>query len=224
MDYKILYKFPSRSRPEKFFKAIDNISSLSFSNNYLIQATLDLDDESMNNAEVRAKLSMYSKVIPEWGYSKGKIDAVNRAMDFIPTWDISVLMSDDMVFVRSSFDEVIRDAFRKNFNDLDGLAHFPDGILADRLITLSIMGRKFYDRFGYIYYPGYWSVYADQEQHQVAMILGKHKYFPTDIVRHVHPAWNLAPLDELYRRNEEPTAYKKDGYLFLSRREINFGL
>lgn len=76
---KILYKFASRNRPEKFFKAVDNIIEMSRSDDYMIMATLDIDDPTMANAVVRDKINSYgSKLKAYYGTSKSKVDAINK--------------------------------------------------------------------------------------------------------------------------------------------------
>jgi hypothetical protein len=119
--------------------------------------------------------------------------------------------------------EIIK-AFNEHFPDGDGLIHFPDQIALERLVTVPIMGRKYYDRFGYLYYPGYKSVCPDNEQMEVAMLLKRYVYINKVMYHHNHPVWKLAEWDDLYRRNEAPIHYAEDGQLLKDRRKINFGL
>src|SRR5690606_32245394 len=139
--YKILYKFPSRERPNKFFSALGNIISKSNSSRYMIECTLDLDDPSMNNDYVCEILDEYQRVADvryTFGHSEGKVHAINRDMDKIDyDWDIVVVMSDDMKFVVEGFDEYIRAAF--NQWGLDSVVHFNDGnSYGKNLMTLNV--------------------------------------------------------------------------------------
>ena len=118
-------------------------------------------------------------------------------------WDILVLVSDDMVPIVDSFDNVIVDLMSKHFPDTDGALHFNDGLFGqDRTITLSIMGRKMYERFGYIYHPDYKSFYCDNEFTDEVRRLDRVIYDPRVIIKHL---WTGGPnsADELYRRNTE---------------------
>ena len=92
---KILFKFPSKSRPEKFFSVIENITDLSRSEDYSILATFDINDPLMANEDVKNRLIGYSKIKSIYGTSLSKIDACNRDMGFSGDWDILVLVSDD---------------------------------------------------------------------------------------------------------------------------------
>lgn len=215
---KILYKYPTRSRPKKFFDSLYNFYAIAQHQNFKMIISLDEDDVSMSSE--RWFMQPDDRVDVIWGFSKGKVDAINRDMDKYNDWDILVLLSDDMV-LRPWFDMEILKAFEDGFS---GLVHFPDGIANERLCTFTVMDRAYYDLFGWIYNPIYKSVGCDNEQHEVAVKLGRYKYVPVDIVRHLHPAYGMAPIDDLYRRNEDPVLYTKDLEMLRNRRAINFGI
>jgi hypothetical protein len=216
----LLIKFPSRARPEKFFKCIENIQSLIGLVNYNIAATLDIDDETMCNIGVKERLKKYDNLIVYWGLSKNKIDAVNRSIPTGVSWKYLLVTSDDMVYIKKDFGKYILKAFEENPEA--GLIHFPDGTMGERLITLPLMTKKYYELFGYVYNPSYESVYADNEQMDVAKKLGKYKYIPTDIVRHEHYRWGFGSQDELSKKEDGQESYKIDRETFLRRKAINF--
>jgi hypothetical protein len=187
---------------------------------YQIVVTLDIDDPEAITDEFKTKINTYPNLIPMWGISYGKISAINRDLIFFNDYDILVLLSDDM-HLRPGFDTEILKAFEDGFS---GLAHFPDNIANERLCTFSVMDKKYLDLFGWIYNPIYDSVAADNEQHEVAVKLGRYKYVPVDIVRHLHPAYGMAENDDLYRRNEAPVLYAKDLNTLRNRRAENYGI
>jgi len=221
---KILYKYPSRQRPHKLFPSLDRFYSLVRHLDFQLVITLDEDDASMQTATSQESWYAYanrkSAPIVDLGFSKGKVDAINRGMEKYTDWDILVLLSDDMELL-PGFDTEILKAFEDGFS---GLAHFPDGHANGRLCTFPVMDRKYYDLFGYIYNPIYKSVYCDNEQHQVAVLMKRYKYIPVNIVRHMHPIWGHATFDELYFRNENRLLYHQDGEVFKARKVNNFGL
>lgn len=229
-DYKILYKFPTRSRPDKFFAAIENIISMSASNNYKIVVTIDEDDETMNNDYVASTVLAHQKsydLLVMLGNSEGKIHAVNRDMDKITNaydWDIVVVMSDDMKFVVYGFDNAIRAAFDKY--GLDSVIHFNDGnSYKDKLMTLNVQGRINYDRFKYLYNPEYISLWCDNEQMEVAKLIGNYYYMGDKpvIVNHLHPCHVQGVVyDDLLRHTE--TFYRVDEQTFLKRKKKNFDI
>lgn len=223
-NIRICYKFPSRSRPEKFLSRLKNIREMAKHNNYFVFATLDDDDESMKDVSLWNSVSdLGMAIITDWGTSKNKIDAVNRGMQKIDgMFDVLILMSDDMNFIRPGFDlEIIQD-FRNIFPDGDGLLHYPDGFANERLITMPIMGDKYYRRFGYIYHPDYISLHCDNEQQEVARTLRRYAFINKRLFDHNHPAWGMSPSDDQYRRTE--SYYKIDEETFNKRKAINFGL
>lgn len=221
---KILIKFPSRSRRNKMFACIDNIISMSKHDDYKIQLTLDYDDRDVVGDDVKERIASYGdKVHAIYGHSSGKIFAVNRDMEFSGEWDILISVSDDFWFDVSGFDLEIIKAAKEN---PDCLLHFPDGHANNRLITMPIMDRAYFNRTGYIYYPGYQSVYADNEQMEVAKILGRHRFYNKRLFTHRHPknSKQYGPVDELLKKTEDPMNYKIDGALFRERQKHNFYL
>jgi hypothetical protein len=189
-DYKLLVKFPTRGRPDKFFTVLDRYYYGSKRKNltsFLI--TCDKDDISMNNDAVRERLQKnYRNTFVVFGESKSKIEAVNNDMNLAPEHDIILLASDDMVPEEKGYDEVIRNKMQELYPDTDGVLWFFDGYRRD-FNTLCILGKKYYDRFGYIYHPSYKSFWCDNEFTDVANNLGKQTFIDKVIIRHIHPDW-----------------------------------
>lgn len=219
--YKILFKFASRSRNHKFFQGIDNIiNNLADRDNFMILASLDVDDEIMNNPNTIKKITEYvqkypNQIVVKFGTSKNKIDAINRDVNEIKekfNFDILVNFSDDMEFIQHSFDNVIRNKFFVHFSDLDGNVHFNDGFTNDTLSTMSIIGRKYYDRFNYIYHPSYISLWCDNEYTQVAKKNNKLLYFEDRIFRHNHPSNVGGFIDEQYIKTESFSEIDRQNY------------
>jgi hypothetical protein len=215
---KILYKFPCKSRPEKFFAALDNLHQLSEQKSFKVLATLDVDDPTAHTQTFRDRLKQYDTVLPMWGFSKGKVSAINRDMEFSGDWDILVLISDDMKLL-PGFDTEIVKAFEDGFS---GLVHFPDGYANERLVTFPVMDRKYYQLDNYIYNPAYVSVFCDNEQMFVAQKRGMYKYVNKKIVIHEHAIWGHGEPDALLRHTE--SFYEVDRPTFLRRQAENFGL
>ena len=221
---RILYKYASRSRPDKFRRGLESIAQNSVSDNYVVLATLDSDDPAIEQyrKELR-ECSIASQVIATVATSKNKIDAINRDLNVIQDWDILVNMSDDMVFTAQGFDEVIRSAFDGN---TDLFVHFSDGFQKSNISTMSIIGRKYLERDGYIYHPDYKSLWCDVEATEVAKLRGCYKYMGDDvnILTHLHVAWGKAEWDDLYKRNENPAMWNHDEKLYNERKARNYEL
>ncbi len=217
---KILYIFPSRSRPAKLFAALDNIKKYATHDDYLIAITADLDDPSMMNPEVRDNINSYPNVDLHYGTSGSKVIAINRDLELYQDWHILINMSDDMAFIKYGFDSQIVKDFQQH--GLDTLMHYPDQAAGPALITMAIMGRKYFDRDGFIYNPAYKSLFYDNEQQEVAKLRGKYVFKKNRLFNHNHPAWGLSEADDLMRHTE--SFYNEDKATFEIRKSINFGI
>lgn len=226
MISKILFKLPSRSRPNRVFEVLDEtIKNLNDLKNFVFLLSLDDDDITMNNSEVITKLNSYPNMNIFFGSSDSKISAVNRDMEKLNVdWDILVLLSDDMIPIYKGFDNLIREKFNEYYPNFDGVTWFNDGHQKNRLNTLCILGKKYYERFGYIYNPEYKSLFCDDEFTIVADKLGKQKYFDIVIIEHRQYSIgnNKDRYDELYKKNNNFLTYDSD--IFKKRQSLNFNL
>ena len=217
---KILFKYTTRSRRSNFLRGYDSIlNKIANREDYHILISVDKDDQSMSPLPVLD--GNYTFVV---GNSKNKIDAINRDLnEFDYDWDILINMSDDMIFTKKGFDDIIRAEF---YNDFNQYLHFNDGNQKCNVCTMHIVGRNYYDRFKYIYHPDYISLWCDVENDIVAKQLGCYKYMGDNIklFRHLHPAWGLAPQDALSIKTEDRALWVADEITFNKRKRINFGL
>lgn len=182
---KILYKYPTRQRPLKFLRCISSYYELMKGDNYEFVVTIDDDDKMMHSPEIVSHMSKMKGLTVKSGLNKSKIEAINA--DIPDTdWDIVVLVSDDMFPEVEGFDDIIREDMARLYPDTDGVLWYFDGWRRD-LNTLCILGRKYYERFGYIYHPGYKSFWCDNEFTEVANTLGRQTFIDRVIIRHYHP-------------------------------------
>jgi len=221
---RLLIKFPTRNRSKKFLEVLDlyykNLNNIDLTEFCI---SIDEDDTSMNNEEVLSVLDNYENLTTFISNSKSKIQAINADIEEMNNWDIVLLASDDMIPQIKGYDDIIRENMEKNYPDTDGVLWFFDGNRRD-LNTLCILGKKYYDRFGYIYHPGYKSFYCDDEFTQVANRLKKQTFIDQIIIRHEHPdiPQYRDRLDESYSKNHK--YYPVDYQFFQLRHKNNFGL
>ncbi len=219
---KILVKFPSRSRPERFFKSLDSIYNLAYDpSNIFVLVSADVDDGTMMNSYVYTKIvSEYKNIKIVYGKSDSKIDAVNRDInnladywDEAADWDILVVQSDDMMFLMPNWDEIIRTEIMAG--GLDTLLHIPDQDAKQALATMYIAGRKFYDMFGYIYDPRFKSLWCDNLVQDIAKTLKKYRYVDMpNVIAHLNPVYGHLQRDEMFDRQqadwgEDENMYRK---------------
>lgn len=218
----ILVKFPTRSRPDRFFKTLDayyglasNIDKMHF----LISC--DVDDETMNNHEIIEKFKNYKNLTVKFSENKTKIEAINSNIhDLEYDYDIILLASDDMIPVIEKYDDIIRYYMGYYYKDLDGVLWFNDGIQGSNLNTLSILGAKYYKRFNYIYHPDYKSFFCDNEFTEVSIKLNRCVYIDMIIIKHDHFCIDETLLDDLYLINHDYVEH--DRSIWIKRKIKNY--
>lgn len=189
--------------------------------NTLFLVSVDDDDPETNDPNFDSILSTYENVIIKRGISHSKIHAVNRDLDvFDNEWDIVLLASDDMIPQMIGYDQIIRDNMKNLYPNTDGVLWFNDGYQGDRLNTLCILGKKYYERFNYIYHPDYKSCWSDNEFMEVGNILGKQTYINQVIIRHEHPDWGYGSIDYVHNNNVKD--WHHDNNVFQQRKSNNF--
>lgn len=220
MNNKLLIKFPTRGRMIKFFKVLDlyysNIEDIE-NTHFLISC--DIEDKSMNNGMVKSKLSKYKNLIVKYSNNKSKIEAINNNLDDI-NFDILLLASDDMIPQIFGFDNIIRNKMKEYYSDNDGVLWFNDGYQGNKLNTLCILGKKYYDRFNYIYHPSYKSLWCDNEFQDVSILLNKVQYFDDVIIKHEHQVWTGEKWDEMQIYNDSFNFVDRNNYYL--RKSNNF--
>jgi len=181
----------------------------------------DDDDESMNNMFLKDEIGRIIEPAA-WkgiffGSNKTKIQAVNADLSHIAwSWDIVVLVSDDMSPQIHGYDDVIRSHMMARFPDTDGIVWINDGTQAHKLNTLSILGRRMYQRFGYIYHPSYKSLFCDTEFTDYCTPENS-VYIPYCLIRHEHPGTGFPERgDALYAKNQ--SYWNDDMFNYINRK------
>lgn len=216
----MLIKFPTRSRLGKSLDTLKRYIDLADEPDRLqIVVSLDSDDVACCQNAWRFR-ALHKNVTVCIGPPEGKIAAVNR--DLPNDFDILVLASDDMIPQVKGYDTVIRERMAQFFPDGDGVLFFNDGYCGPQLNTLVICGQAYYARFGYVYFPGYRSLFCDNEFMDEANRLGKQVYFNDVIIRHEHPINTRASPDALYKKND--VAAELDHALYCQRWKPQYDL
>jgi len=211
---KILFKYTTRSRRSNFLRGYDSIINNVKSQDYHVLISVDKDDASMFPLPVLQ--GNHTFVV---GESKNKISAINRDVnEFDYDWDIIVNMSDDMVFIQAGFDEVIRHNFLNRITEqieLDKVLHFPDQHQGSNCMTMSILGRDYYNRDKFIYHPEFESLWVDIVAQAEAQIRGCYKFVNQNIFVHLHPSFGDCNYDEQYRQTEDWGVRQRDYATYL---------
>lgn len=219
----ILFKYPARGRRDKFFSTLQSYyDNLINKDDFEFIISIDDDDHELNNSDFISAVESMKNAKVIIGPSKGKITAINRDIERAKPWSIIVLVSDDMIPVKKGFDMIIRKDMNKHFPDTDGVLWYNDGHQGNKLNTLCILGKVYYERFGYIYHNDYLSLYCDNEFTEVSKRLNKVRYESLCTIEHQHWAWGYGKMDDLYTRNEK--YIQQDHDTFQRRAAIGFEL
>jgi FkbM family methyltransferase len=215
---KFLFKFPSRGRPEKFKSTLQNhLNKLSNNHKYKFVFSFDNDDEKMNNDDIRNFIkSLRIDYEIYYGDNKNKIEAINANIGK-KKFDILMLIADDMVPILENYDEIISNIIDESPNGLDTTIHFNTARWGSILDIWCVMGKKYYDRFKYIYHPDYKSIFCDNEYTEVAKILNRYKFSEYCPFEHVYISGDDTEIKNWQYNSEDWQIYEK-------RKKNKFGL
>lgn len=220
---ELLIKIPTRSRPEQFFNRLDiYFKKLSGEVNCTFLISCDRNDLTMNNINVIKRLCKYKNLFFYFGDNKSKVEAYNADINKHLNFNVLLVASDDMEPVVDGYDKIIMDRMKRAFPDYDGVLNFNDGYVGSDLNTMPVIGKKYYDLFGYVYFPDYKSFACDNELTLVSEMLKKQKICNETIIIHRHPVWGNGISDELYKYNDQFWFYDKQ--LFEKRKSENFSI
>lgn len=223
---KILLKCPTRSRPKKVLRTLQTY--LDYANHpeqIGVALSCDTSDTTMQSIpEIRRLIAKFAWSNVYYSDNHSKIEACNANMHEIPwDWDIVVLVSDDMIPQLRGYDDVIRNHMLTRFPERNGILWFNDGVQGEKLNTLCIYGRAFYEHQGYMYHPDYKSLFCDTELTDQCRNEYKDRciYIPYCIIKHEHPgAGYTQNMDKLYQTNQ--TFWNEDMYTYIRRKHYTY--
>lgn len=207
---------PSRSRPEKSKQTIHKwINSASDINQIELIVSCDLDDP-----ELSAYKDIYSHTIFKnnpvvANKNRSAVDAINYAAS-ISKGDIIIVVSDDTDVFPGWDHAILKEVQGKT----DWILKTQDGI-QPWIITMPIMDRAYYNRFGYVYYTEYQHCFCDTELSCVADIIGR-KIKSKLLFPHKHYSVTKEQPDEVNKKADSTWAQGEK--LFLERYKKNFDL
>lgn len=216
MKFSLIH--PSRERAERCYNVIkDYRNNFSKKNDLEIVISLDLDDVQAGKYHDLHKNHSDTKIVIH--PNKNYVEALNNAAKFA-TGDILIASADDFHFPQN-WDIGLQNVVP--FNRKEYVIWIDDGI-QPRIMTLPILSMEYYQRFGYIYYPEYISMYADNDFTEVAkklnvVVMARHLLF-----RHMHYSLGHMPEDATARKQNAPASYAHGEKIFNRRITENFGL
>ncbi len=212
---KILVKIPSRGRPAELKARLKEFVNLSHLDTTYFIVVCDDDDKTMLWFE---KEFTHPRVMFYYDPPSTKI-SVHNAHVSDEEWDILVAASDDMIPVEG-YDKIIEEEMIKHFPYRNGALWFNTSD-NDMTCTLTVIGRKLYDSFDYVYNPSYRSYYCDDEYSRILTKLGRLKRIERSVITHKVYQDNH-PADATFLKSMVDSIH--DMSLYKTRRASHFGM
>lgn len=202
---------PSRSRFQRSVQTTDMWLRRAGLTPVELIVSVDQDDAQINDY-----LTYYGNKVIVNAAGSNAVTAVNAAAA-VSHGDILVVLSDDTTCPEHWADklEIATE------QDKDCVIRVADGVQA-WLITMPVLTRGYYMRFGYIYHPGYKHMFCDTEFTHIADAMKKVKTRQDLVFKHEHYTVMRTHPDELNRRNDQTWNHGKE--LYLKRLRENFGI
>lgn len=212
---------PSRSRPQQAAATAKAWLSSARLNNEkdTLEYILSIDRDDPNIFEYISlfeQMPVRCDLVIIKGSNKSAIEAINVAAKE-SSGDLLIVVSDDFNTPPYHWDEALRVALK---GESDFLVKTQDG-LQPWIITLPIMDRVYYERFGYVYPPVYQHMWSDTEMTAVGHMLDKIITLPL-VIKHNHYSTGRTPKDQVNERADSSMASGRQ--IFLQRKAVNFGL
>ncbi len=213
MQYNISIIHPSRSRPVQAEQTIklwlDNARDKS-TTEYIL--SVDIDDRCLKRyKELSSKYGTRTHVAK----NKSAIEAINRATRR-SHGNIIIVVSDDFLCEKDWDFKLLKELEGKE----DFIVKTRDGI-QEWIITLPILDRTYYNRFGYVYFPEYKHLFCDTEMTSVADLTGR-KIVSELFFEHAHYSIGKNDKDAINIKND--LTWNQGKKLYNMRKAINFGL
>lgn len=147
--------------------------------------------------------------------NRSAVDAINRAAE-VASGDIFIVVSDDTDCPENWGVDLLKFVEGKT----DWIAKFPEGI-QDWIITMPVMDRAYYNRFGYVYHPDYIHMFCDTELSCVADLTGR-RITGSMVFPHRHYSTGAFAADEVSKKADATWVQGEE--LFLRRAKNKFDL
>lgn len=200
---------PTRQRPEKSFATIQKWVQRC-SSEVEVVVSVDIDDPLLNIYQSLYK-DIHKVIVNK---NRSAVDAVNAAAKEC-TGNIMVVVSDDFDCNQGWGREIIRIVKDRK----DWVLKANDGV-QKWIITLPILDREYYNRFGYVYHPDFIHMFVDTWFTHQAEALGKILRVDTLWFPHLHYSVVRSNADEVSRRADKSWNQGKALYLHMVRQQF----
>ena len=191
----LLIKIATRGQAEQLFATLDAYyKRLSHAVDYTFLISCDVDDLTMQEPSVISRLNEYQHLTCVYGPYKNNVQLLNRDLDLVD-FDMVFIAHDESEPLVDGFDRIIVDCMREHFPDYDGVINLGEGHTDVIANTMPIVGRTWFDRFSYVFYPNYTQQHHDCELAIVARMLHKEFLYELPLIK--------------YKKTEEKKSYQR---------------
>lgn len=213
MKFSLLH--PSRQRATRSFDATQKWIHSCDSDDFELIVSIDSNDPQKDQYLALYSNVKQAKVIVN--DNRSAVDAINNAAK-VSTGEILIVVSDDTGHL-VRWDTIIKKA---TDGQKDFILKVFDGI-QKWIITMPIMHRDYYERFGYVYYPEYTHQFCDTELTHIADVLKKIIWRNDILIPHLHYSVVKGSVrDELQIRNDN--TWKSGKSLYINRLNRKFDM
>lgn len=212
MRFSLLH--PSRSRPNKSFEATQGWLNSAVSTNFELIVSIDENDPYKEQyLNIYSNFNQYKvKVIVN--NNTTAVEAINNAAK-VAEGEVFIVVSDDTGVLRG-WDKVINSAVGTH---TDFVLKVYDGI-QDWIVTMPILDRVYYNRFGYVYYPEYSHMFCDTHLTHVADALGKLLFRNDILIPHEHYSVKRSERDDITKRADNTFNTGRSIYMRLLKQNL----
>lgn len=212
---KISIIHPTKSRPKRSSEILHKWISRSTRKDFELIIVINWDDPFLEDYRTEFdKLPLETKMFIKTRANTA-VGAINFGAEFA-SHDIMMVVSDD-TDCPNEWDTYI---YGHVAGHKDFVLKTQDGI-QPWIITMPVMDKAYYDRFGYIYFPEYQHMFCDTELTAVADILER-KITCAVLFPHLHYSIKGFPKDALSAHLD--STWQQGEQLYLKRHAENFGL
>lgn len=205
MRFSLLH--PSRSRPNKSYNTTQAWLNSSISKDFELIVSIDENDPYKdeyfriysNYKEYKTKTIVNSNT--------SAVQAINNAAK-VAEGEILIVVSDDTGTL-IGWDKILNNAIGTH---TDFVLKVYDGI-QEWIVTMPVMDREYYNRFGYVYPPEYKHMFTDTHLTHVADALGKLIFRNDILIPHEHYSVKRSEKDEVTKRADNTFHEGKDTYI-----------
>jgi hypothetical protein len=157
------------------------------------------------------------------GGSRNAVEAINRLGTLLSsTTELIVCHADDQAPCAHWDTELFNVlAGVDNFNDVRFIG-VDDGLQPYGAFLNLTVNRAWHTRFGYLLYPEYNGVFADDDMRGIAQQLNAIIHAPHLVFQHRHYTLGVTPMDATYDRINDPAACARNEDIYMARRSRNF--